>query len=265
MSVLRTGVGFRLKSGRQVGWSVFPSPSYRKCTMASMDEKNLPDKVDELLTEVANKDPLVLASISAVPYFGGSLATFFSAKWLKTYQDRTNALFQKFGKDLSGLEEQSIKKDYFDTDEGIDLLIKATEQSAKTRSEEKRAIIARILAGATANDERGSEYSPEEYLNIVAELTEKELNIARTIYTLQQDISPAELEPDNKAETWRLCRERISKDHGIEAEVLSLPLNRLHSAGLLDLFYVLYPGSPVPTYWVSPIFKNLMKFLRLEK
>ena len=233
--------------------------------MASMDEKNLPDKADELLTEVVNKDPLVLASISAIPYFGSTLATFFSAKWLEIYQKRTEALFDKFGEDLYELNEQTIKKDYFDTNEGIDLLIKATEQSAKTRSEYKRALIARILAGATSPDAGRGEYSPEEYLNIVADLTEKELEIARTIYTLQRDISPTELESNNKAETWRLCRESISKEHDIETKVLSLPLNRLHSAGLLDLFYVLYPGSPAPTYWVSPIFKNLMEFLRLEK
>lgn len=233
--------------------------------MASVNEKNLPDKVDELLTEVVNRNPLVLASISAVPYFGSSLATFFSAKWLTIYQERTKAMFDKFGEDLSELDERSIKKDYFDTDEGIDLLIKATEQSAKTRSEEKRDLIARILAGATSTDAGRGEYSPEEYLNMVADLTEKELEIARTIYTLQRNISPTKLESNNKAETWRLCRERVSKEHGIETNSLSLPLNRLHSAGLLDLFYVLYPGSPAPTYWVSPNFKNLMEFLRLEE
>jgi len=52
-----------------------------------MGEKNLPAEADEILAEVLNKDPLVLASISAVPYFGSTLATFFSAKWLQIYQE----------------------------------------------------------------------------------------------------------------------------------------------------------------------------------
>jgi hypothetical protein len=227
-------------------------------------EKNLPAKADELLTEVLNKDPLVLASISAVPYFGSTLATFFSAKWLQIYQARTKSLFDKFGENLSELDRRTIKEDFFETDEGIDLLIKATEQSARTRSEEKRALIARILAGATSTDAGQGEYSPEEYLNIVADLTDKELEIARTIYTLQQNISPTELEPENKAETWSLCAEEIDKKHDIGANILPLLLNRLYSAGLLDLFYVLVPGSPIPTYWVSPTFEKLMEFLRLE-
>lgn len=231
-----------------------------------MEGKNLPTKADELLTEVLNKDPLVLASISTVPYFGSTLATFFSAKWLKIYQERTKAMFDTFGENLKELDERTINKGYFETDEGIDLLIKATEQSAKTRSEEKRDLIARILAGATSTDEGRGEYSPEEYLNIMADLTDKELAVARTIYTLQQSISPAELESNNRLETWELCKKSIMEQHDIRANSLPLLLNRIHSAGLLDLSYeVFLSEEPVKlTYWVSLTFKNLMEFLRLE-
>lgn len=232
--------------------------------MASMDKKNLPDKADELLSEVVNKDPLVLASISAVPYFGSSLATFFSAKWLKIYQERTTTLFRQLSEHLSNLDEATIKKDYFDTFEGIDLLIKATEQSAKTRSEEKRALIARILAGAATSDERRGEYSPEEYLNIVAELTEKELKIARTIYVRQRDISLLELDGHDSIKMWKLCEEDIGSQHDIGTDVLSPFLHRLHAAGLLDMHYPnLVPGPVAPTYWVSSAFVSLMRFLRL--
>lgn len=231
-----------------------------------MEEKNLPTKVDEFITELINKDPLVLASISAVPYFGSTLTTFFSAKWLTIYQERTKAMFDKFGEDLSELNEQTIKKDYFDTDEGIDLLIKATEQSAKTRSKEKRVLIARILAGATSTEADKSGYSPEEYLNIVADLTDKELTIARTIYSLQRDMPSTNGEPGNRAETWKSCVEKIGQEHDIEANFLPLFFSRLHSIGLLDLEYELYfDGDAIPTYWVSSAFENLMEFLRLEK
>jgi hypothetical protein len=80
-----------------------------------MEEKNLPDKVDELLTEVVNKDPIVLASLSAVTYFGGTIAAFFSAKWLNIYQERTKALFEQVTEHLSRLDEQAVRQDYFDS------------------------------------------------------------------------------------------------------------------------------------------------------
>jgi hypothetical protein len=196
-------------------------------------------------------------------FFGSTLATFFSAKWLQVYQERTKSLFDKFGEDINELDERTLRKDFFETDEGMDLLMKATEQSARTRSEEKRDLIARILAGAASTDTGQSEYSPEEYLSIVASLTPRELEVARTIYDLQKDISPRELESDNRMETWRLCVESMREKHAIDKDELPLLLNRIASTGLVDLIYVQYPGSPAPTYWVSPAFHKLMELLRL--
>ncbi len=234
--------------------------------MDSMEEKNLPDKVDELLTEVVNKAPLTLAAISTIPYFGGTIATFFSAKWLQVYQQRTEALFQHFGEHLDNLDERVINKDYFDTEEGIDLLIKATEQSNKTGSEEKRDLISRILAGAPLAEAEGGNYSPEEYLNIVASLTPKELEVARTIYDLQRNIaSPLKLDSANKVELWRLCAESIREKHAIEADDLPLFLNRITATGLTTLVYEIYAsGDAVPTYWVAPSFDRLIEFLSLN-
>ena len=156
-----------------------------------MEEQNLPTKADELIAELANKDPLVLASISAVPYFGSTLATFFSTKWLAIYQERTAALFRKFGEHLNNLDEQTMKQDYFDTAEGIDLLIKAVEQSSRTRGEEKRDLIARILCGAIMDFEE-SEYSPEEYLYLLSALTVRELRVARSMYENRPEIKERE-------------------------------------------------------------------------
>jgi len=228
-----------------------------------MEEKNLPDKVDELLTEVVNKDPLIVASISAVPYFGGTLATFFSAKWLQVYQERTAKLIRQLSELLSDLDEQAIRRDYFDTPEGIDLLIQATELSSKTRSEDKRDLIARILAGATSTDAGKGEYSPEEYLHVVADLTDKELMVARTIYSVQLGQNYRNTDAEDKWKAWEEQRYKIIEKHGLDASDLTLILNRIASTGLVELSYVLFLGTPAPTYWVTSAFDRLMGFLRL--
>lgn len=230
-----------------------------------MEEKNLPTKVDEFMTELLNKDPLVLASISAVPYFGSTLTTFLSAKWLTIYQERTKAMFDKFGEDLSELDEQSIKKDYFDTDEGIDLLIKATEQSAKTRSEEKRDLIARILCGAVMDHEVG-EYSPEEYLNLLSDLTVRELRVARSLYEARPDV--------NLEGEWNRWEEKINTECGIDKPDLHMTLTRLSSTGLLQRVIARVDGSGATLinvyeedesdyYRVTQMFDKLMQFLQL--
>jgi hypothetical protein len=76
-------------------------------------------------------------------------------------------------KDLATVDEQSIRRDYFETPEGFDLLIKAMDESRRTRSDDERDLIARILRGALIDHE--DEYSPEEYLNLLSDLTVQEL------------------------------------------------------------------------------------------
>jgi hypothetical protein len=228
-----------------------------------MEEEKTPSKIEAAIEQL-NQDPYLLATITAIPGVGGSITQLITGIGQQIVQERHKRLLERLAEHLATVDEQSIRRDYFETPEGFDLLIKAMDESRRTRSEEKRDLIARILAGATLTDAGQGEYSPEEYLNIVADLTDKEWALARTIYTLQQGLSPRELDPSNKAEIWRMCAEDISKKHDIGANDLPLLLNRIHSAGLLDLFYVLYPGSPVPTYWVSPAFHKLIEFLQLR-
>lgn len=234
-----------------------------------MADKNLPDKVDELLTEVVNKDPLLLASLSAVPYFGGTLATFFSAKWLEIYQERTDALLRQFSEHLSNLDEQAIRRDYFDTPEGMDLLIKATEASSKTRSDEKRDLIARILRGAASSQPPGSR-SSEEYLNLVSDLTVQDLQVAHAIYRDRPNFEDSE--------TWNRWEYMVGTEIGMDTEDLWLALRRLESAGLLRqiIGYKTKDGSlqimgasvesgdEGTVYMITSTFEKLMRFLDLD-
>lgn len=230
-----------------------------------MEDQNLPDKTtDEFVTEMLNKDPIFPAAIGLVPVIGGPLATLFTSKWAKISQERTEMLYKYLAERLRVLDEETIKKDYPHTDEGADLFVKATEISAKNRSKEKRKLIAGILAGATTTDSAQGEYSPEEYLNLIADLTDKEWQIAHTIYKRHHRNFPRELEPNNRAATWVLVNQKLIELHNIDADALPLYLNRLHLAGLLDLHYVTTPGNSMPTYWVSSAFRNLMSFLDLD-
>lgn len=102
-------------------------------------------------------------------------------------------------------------------------------------------------------------------MNIIANLTEKELQIARTIYERHHRNSPRELDPNNKAATWALVNQKLIEQYDIDADALPLYLNRLHLSGLLDLYYVTSVSNSMPTYWVSLAFRNLMEFLKPDK
>ena len=119
--------------------------------------------------------------MTAIPGVGGSITQVITGIGQEIVQERNRILFQQLSEHQEALDDQAIKQDYFETEEGFDLLIKALDASRRTRSEEKRDLIARILAGAATTPER-SNYSPEDYLYLISDLTIQELTVARLIY-----------------------------------------------------------------------------------
>lgn len=114
----------------------------------------------EAAVERLNQDPYLLATVSAVPIIGGSITQVLTGIGQQIVQKRNAKLFEQLSEHLASVDEQSIRRDYFETPEGIDLLIKAMDESCRTRSDEKRDLIARILRGALTKEK--GEYSPEE-------------------------------------------------------------------------------------------------------
>ena len=165
----------------------------------------------------------------------------------------------------NSLDEQTIKQDYFDTVEGIDLLVKAAEQSTRTRSEEKRDLIARTLCGATI-DSKETKYSPEEYLHLISDLTVLELTVARSLYENPPSATPSE---------WNKWEEKVHDTIGIDEPDLHITLNKLNTTGLLQH---VFSGENEAGLWIeqpkygesgfyriTQMFDKLMNFLQLEK
>lgn len=65
-----------------------------------MGEEQLPEEVQDLRSGILS-EPLLWGAISTVPYFGGTFATFFSAKQFETFRARTVKLLSN-SKNWSG-------------------------------------------------------------------------------------------------------------------------------------------------------------------
>lgn len=91
----------------------------------------------------------------------------------KIGKERPQEFLTFWMKELKALG-QAIRKGYFGTPEGYDLLIKALDESHKTSSKEKRELNARILRGAIIDFEQ-KKYAAEEYLHLISDLTLQEL------------------------------------------------------------------------------------------
>jgi hypothetical protein len=91
-----------------------------------MEEENTPSRVEAAI-ERLNQDPYLLAAITAVPVVGGSITQVLTGIGQQIVQERNARLFEQLSEHLANVAEQAIKRDYFETPEGFDLLIKATQ------------------------------------------------------------------------------------------------------------------------------------------
>jgi hypothetical protein len=228
-----------------------------------MDDEKVPSKLEAAI-ERLNQDPYLLAAITAIPYVGGSITQVLTGIGQQIVQERNAKLLAQLSERLANVDEEAIRQGYFETPEGFDLLIKAMDESRKTRSDNKRDLIARILRGAVLDYERG-EYSPEEYLYLVSDLTERELEAASLLYRRR---------PRSEMQL-RAWFGEMSENFGLDDSDVEMILARLEARGLIrysELAALDTSGySPEnrqyaprkSTISISPMFRKLMGFLEL--
>ncbi len=232
-----------------------------------MKEEQSPPKLEGVI-ERLNQDPYLLAAITAIPGVGGSITQVLTGIGQQIVQERNNRLFEQLAEHVAMVDKQAIRSDYFETPEGFDLLIKAMDESRKTRSDEKRDLIARILRGALI-DGKG-EYSAEEYLNLISDLTPQELIVLRSAYR----------ERPGSGMSFRLWCLSACAGASFDRRDLFMTLSRLEAHGLIQVVEKA-PGTRrsggrtivrehkgldrIERIFVSPPFQKLMRFLGMDE
>jgi hypothetical protein len=230
-----------------------------------MEEEKPPSLRESLETslEIIAEDPVLRILLKRIPLVGDSLTELAAGKGQQIIEARRDEFLQLLAQHLATLEQLTVRKDYFLTPEGFDLLIKALDEARKTRSKEKRDLYARILKGAIIDFEQ-KEYSTEEYLYLISDLTPQEIKVARSLYK-----APSPLLGDD----WESWKNKLCHEHRLDEADLSMILNKISSFGLIepvlarvDGDYLVHFVSPSEaSYKAAPSFEKLMKFLELEQ
>jgi len=210
-----------------------------------------------------SENAILRASISKIPFIGSPLDIFLTTKAQKIFSDRIINLFDELKYEMTTLENKKVDKDYINSEEFIDLFINAIEAAAKTRSNEKIKLYAKLLKGAIKFQDR-RKYSPEEYLQVLSELTIKELEVAKAIYRQQRQ----ERRKDEDELQWALrCgwEELEKKCPSIPEEDFRFIFLRLRKSGLIqDLEHVYYSSNKEKkkvVFVITDVFRKIMKYL----
>lgn len=241
-----------------------------------MTETGKPSELDRLAEEnsVAYENNMALrALVLMIPGIGSSLDLVL-ADGGQRYRERILSALEDMKEDmkerLGTVEESALDKEFLNSDEFFDLMMKFFDTTTKSRDETKRRLGARILTESMILSDK-EQYSPEEYLDLIADLTPRELAVAQALYKEQVEQAYENLEASEVRQAWKAWQDSVRTEASIEGADLQLILGRLQSLGLIVEDSALYPSDGGPPnserplysrlYWTSPAFKKLMRFL----
>ena len=230
--------------------------------MEKLTSEYILDKMKPAIEEYS-ENAILRASITSVPFIGSPLDIFLTTEAQKIVNDRIMSLFDKLKEEMNTLEDRIVDKDYINSEEFIELFIRTIEASAKTRNKEKIKLYAKLLKGAIKFQNR-KKYSPEEYLQVLSELTIKELEVAKAIYRQQRQ----ERRKDENELQWALrCGwEKLEKKcPSIPEEDFRFIFLRLRKSGLIqDLEHIYYSSNKEKkkvVFVITDVFRKIMKYL----
>jgi hypothetical protein len=207
---------------------------------------------------------VVRAAINAIPFIGGSLDILLSSTGQNFVIKRIETLISELNVQLQQLDNSKINHEFLETEVGFDLVIKAFNSASRTRQNEKLKLYAKILKGALTEGKEYQEDDPELYLQIIEELSVKELRVAKCLFELKEvkKIHPEQDNPDNNQDgmtndAWWLSKQfpEFDKD-----ELVSIFV-RLERTGLIKELVGSYIGYGGGQYLINPLFKKFITFI----
>lgn len=197
--------------------------------------------------------------LSPIPIVGSVFNELRSYQARTVLEARVKTLAQNLREELQQVKEELIDENYLKSEMFFDSLLKATEIAERTRDKRKIELVAQILRGAIVGSER-EQYSAEEYLYLMSDLTSQELSLALSLYRKQPQ----------KGQEWDAWKEETRRDPGIDEDDLPMMLGRLEASGLLERVNIISTWGEMetpaePYYRITSSFRKLMRFLRLDE
>ena len=230
-----------------------------------MSEENVPARIERAINRAflsaaeRYADNTVLRTVVvSIPQLGGGIDMILTSEAQRASKERVFRLLEEMRAWMEQLEADVVVEEYLGSEEFIDLVMKAFDSATKTRDEKKIRLYARILTESTVRDKQG-EYFPEEYLNVLASLTPKQVEVAWTIYAVQGE--PRESVHPEGSEGWHEEKQAWCERTGLHASQLIFMLKGLVAVGLVAQIGRNKPGTIAVEYSITPSFKEMMEFL----
>ncbi len=211
--------------------------------------------------EIYSQRTVLRAVVNAIPWVGGSLDVVLSSGGQKIIEQRVCEIITRLKDDLELVKEVAIDREFLDTEAFFDLFRKALEASIKTRDDEKIKLYARILRNSLFKSVINKD-AAEDYLSVLAELSSKELAVAKVIYDMQKDGPQKDENELQMAE--RSGWKNLASRAGLQEDEQDFILKRLERTGLIKEITSGYWDYAGGVYVITKAFHSMMDYIRKE-
>jgi hypothetical protein len=243
--------------------------------MSSNDENapklSIKDKIPEDVKNRLgnyNNNFVIRDAVRQIPHIGYALDSTLAFLGRKIGEQRLLECLVILQEEINLIHEDKVDKDFLTTHEFLDILIKAVENSIKTRHRERIRLNCKILVGAINKDNLNDRHSAEDFLTFVENLTPADIRVGLAIYKLQKN-RPAHFGTESRDNTelkfvinsgWDKLQE-ISGVYGVDFDIA---VHKLSAAGLIKEIVGMYGNYTGGLYLITPSFQRLMKSIQLS-
>jgi hypothetical protein len=229
-----------------------------------MDKENLPQKIQTYSKELIRST--IKVQLSIMGPVGVAIDEMLFGIGDRIRGKRLEQFVSELSKSIKLLNENTIDKESFKSEEFHDILIQAVNQSTKTRHLEKIRLFANALASSLKID-RDAE-SIEDCIQIIDSLTLRDIYVLKSVIKLEEQIQEEKISLSDPGEDFNefIHINKLKKQIELPESDITFSLIKLASLGLLKEYY---PGNefgsnPNGNYRPTNKLKNILEIITMN-
>lgn len=216
----------------------------------------------EKLARRYEKKPLLRGLIQLIPFgFGSSIDAALLTRLQNISEERTRTFFDELSKGKIELKPELLESENF-----LHCYFATVKAALNSRRREKIKMFARLLKSSTLPGSFSSTDEYEEYLEILDELSYRELLILLILekYESQFPLKTEENALQRASHFWEQFNDELKTTLGIPRDEVNAIMTRLNRTGCYETFIGTYANYVGGKGKLTPTYFNLKKFIKSE-
>lgn len=175
--------------------------------------------------------------ISNIPIIGFAIDSILTEKWSKYSKERLEIFNEFLITEFERLEENNVDKDFLNSNEFFDLIVKLIENSIKTRHKERVHLFGKLLKSRCLKG-YNSNYDSGDFTNTINELIPRDIIVIKNLIELAEKLKIEKEKSDKPQDFFDLVTiDKLVQKSNIDKSELLYSVSKLIKLGLITEHY----------------------------